>query len=438
MTNCYNTLKSILKDQKNGIPIGIYSICSSNKYVIETSLEYALRKKTNIIIESTCNQVNQFGGYTGMRPLDFVNFVFFIADKIKFPRDKIIIGGDHLGPYPWKNEPSQKAMEKACYMVKQYILAGYTKIHLDASMCLGDDAEQKDKKLNPEIIAKREAILCLEAEKASKKVRNINKILPVYVIGTEVPIPGGKNIKEDIIEVTSALDLRHTIELSKKAFYDLNLKDAWRRVIAVVAQLGVEFGKNKVFRYDRKKVQELSKAIKEYPNLILEGHSTDFQIRRVLREMVEDGVAIFKIGPALTFALREALFALCYIEREIYFNTPEVQSNLITIIERAMIKNPKYWEKYYNGTEKGKRLLRKYSFLDRSRYYWNMPEVKKAVKILIKNLNKRKIPLPLISQFMPIQYNKIREGQLENNPLSLIKDKISCVLDRHNSAISLS
>lgn len=107
-----HTLNNIIKSQKDGIPKGIYSICSSNEYVIEVAMEYALQKEINILIESTCNQVNQLGGYTGMKPLDFVNFIFSIADRVKFPKNKIILGGDHLGPNPWKKENSWNAMKK--------------------------------------------------------------------------------------------------------------------------------------------------------------------------------------------------------------------------------------------------------------------------------------------------------------------------------------
>ena len=41
------------------------------------------------------------------------------------------------------------------------------------------------------------------------------------------------------------------------------------------------------------KAKELAAAIKEIPDLVFEGHSTDYQTKIKLREMVEDGVAIF-------------------------------------------------------------------------------------------------------------------------------------------------
>ena len=435
MDNYKHPLHNIIKSQKNGIPKGIYSICSSNEYVIEVAMEYALQKKINILIESTCNQVNQLGGYTGMKPLDFVNFIFSIADRVKFPKNKIILGGDHLGPNPWKKENSGNAMKKACSMVKEYALAGYFKIHLDASMGMVDDSEGKCGTLNPEIIAQREARLCLEVEKVYKNTFNSDSILPVYVIGTEVPAPGGTKEARKNNEISSPFNLKRTIELSKKAFYDLNLKSAWERVIAVVVNLGIEFNNKEVFEYNRNNVQKLFRIIKQYPSLSIEAHSTDYQSGSALRNMVEDGVVILKVGPALTFAFREALFALCYIEKELFSNKPEIQSNLIEVLEEMMLENPKYWLDYYKGNKEEKRLARKYSLLDRSRYYWNVSEIKKAIKILFKNLNKKRVPLTLISQFMPIQYQRIKEEVIKNNPKELISDNIVRVLDRYYSAL---
>ena len=435
MNNFKHPLNNIIKSQKNGVPKGIYSICSANEYVIEVALKYALQKKINVLIESTCNQVNQFGGYTGMKPLDFANFIFSIASRVKFPKNKIILGGDHLGPNPWKKETSQNAMGKACSMVKEYALAGYSKFHLDASMCLTDDPKGKYGTLNPEIIAEREAKLCFEAEKTYKNIFDSDKLLPVYVIGSEVPAPGGIKEAKENNKITGSFNLKNTIELTKKAFYDLNLESAWERVIAVVVNLGIEFNNKKIFEYNRESVQGVFRVIKQYPNLAIEAHSTDYQPRSALKNMVKDGVAILKVGPALTFAFREALFALCYVEKELFFNTPEVQSNLIEVMEEAMLENPKYWVDYHEGTDEEKRLMRKYSFLDRSRYYWNVSEVKKAVEILFENLKKKKIPLTLVSQFMPIQYQKIRDGIVKNDPEELVKDNIVHVLDKYYSAI---
>src|SRR5690606_10027639 len=64
-------MRQIVKQQKAGVPKGICSICSANSYVLEAALEHGLETGGHVLIEATCNQVNQFGGYTGMKPADF-------------------------------------------------------------------------------------------------------------------------------------------------------------------------------------------------------------------------------------------------------------------------------------------------------------------------------------------------------------------------------
>ena len=63
-----------------------------------------------MLIEATCNQVNQEGGYTGMTPADFRGFVEAIAARVGFDPSRIILGGDHLGPNPWKQLPAEEAL----------------------------------------------------------------------------------------------------------------------------------------------------------------------------------------------------------------------------------------------------------------------------------------------------------------------------------------
>lgn len=157
MRKMKHPLISIVEKQKNGIARGIYSACTANEYVIEAVLERALKDKEYALIEATANQVNQFGGYTGMTPKDFVEFVISIAKRVNFPIDKIILGGDHLGPLTWINENSFDAMKKSKELIKQYILSGFTKIHIDTSMKVDDD--DKNSPLETSIIAERGATM---------------------------------------------------------------------------------------------------------------------------------------------------------------------------------------------------------------------------------------------------------------------------------------
>lgn len=431
-----NLLIEIVKSQKSGVAKGIYSACSSNEYVIEAVIERALLEGNYALIEATANQVNQFGGYTGMKPKDFKNFVLSIAKEKGFPTEKLILGGDHLGPLTWMNENSTEAMTKSVELIREYVLAGFTKIHIDTSMRLGSD--DKNKTLGIDIIAERGAILCREAEKAYNELHEISPeaVQPVYIVGSEVPIPGGSQEEEDEVKVTKVEDFQNTVEAFKRAFLKYNLKKGWKNVIGVVVQPGVEFGDVDVHDYNRDAAQELTDALKKYPNIVFEGHSTDYQTAESLKRMVEDGIAILKVGPALTFALREGLFGLNYMENELFKYSPEIEiSNFINVLDTAMVKNPSSWINHYRGNPKKIRFARKFSMSDRCRYYLPVIEVKEAMKLMINNLKTRQIPLTLIEQFMPIQCKRIRNGIIKNEPEALLKDVINNYIDDYIYAV---
>lgn len=427
-------LQEIIKENKSGKAVGITSICSANNYVVEASILNAKKNNRYILIESTSNQVNQYGGYTGMKPEDFKNFVLNTAQSLKFPGDKIILGGDHLGPNAWKDEASSSAMEKAKVQVSEYIKAGYSKIHLDASMKLADDGNV-NLHLDISVIAKRAALLCHIAEDTYKSLKSKNK-KPLYIIGSDVPPPGGETENQNI-RITSPEEVDETIEITRKAFYKHGLENAWERVIAVVVQPGVEFGSYNVFDYCDEKAELLIQKIQEKENLAYEAHSTDFQKKNLLKKMVENYFAILKVGPWLTFSFREAVFALSKIEEELSAKIKSIQlSHIVETIDEQMKNHPKFWEKYYKGNESEKLFDRKFSHSDRIRYYWSNKKVIESLQKLLSNLAGNKIPLALISQYLPNQYRGIRENEIENKPVEIIYHKINEVLEIYNYATS--
>jgi len=224
----------LVAGQKSGKPRGIGSVCSAHRDVLDAAFLQASRDGLPVLVESTVNQVNQLGGYTGMTPEAFHRFVLAAADDMDFPPDRLILGGDHLGPYPWRKERAESAMEKARELVTASVLAGYAKIHLDASMPLGGDHADRNGGLDPRTIADREGKLAAAAEKAFREGSGAfpRRSPPVYVIGTEVPAPGGI-VSEGHVSVTRAEDFRETVSLCKETFHKQRLQDAWTRVFAV-------------------------------------------------------------------------------------------------------------------------------------------------------------------------------------------------------------
>ena len=426
-----NALSKIVEIQKSGKAVGIYSACSANSFVIEAVLKKGLEDNSCVLIESTANQCDQFGGYTGMKPLDFKNYVYSIADKLGFDKNKIFLGGDHLGPLTWTNLNEEEAMKNSEVLIDAYVSAGFSKIHVDTSMKVKDD--DPNTRLSDETIARRGVHLVKVAENAYKKLleTNPNAVEPIYIVGSEVPIPGGSQAAIDEgVQVTKVIDFKATMNTFKETFKKEGIEDVWDRVLGIVVQPGVEEKDSGCTEYDRSKAAELSNAIKQVPDLVFEGHSTDYQTKIKLREMVEDGVAILKVGPGLTFAAREGLYALSFIEDEVCKVNGNSPSNFREVLDNEMLKNNSHWIKHYHGTQEEIALKRKYSFSDRSRYYYATEPVKKAIDTLLNNL-KDGCPLNLLSQFMPIQYTKVREGTLKNDPKELVLDRIGNTIDEY-------
>lgn len=411
-------LDDVVKAQKRGEPRGIISICSAHPWVLKAAM---LEAKGSLLIEATCNQVNQFGGYTGMKPADFVRYVRDIAKENNFPFENIILGGDHLGPSVWQDEPAESAMEKADLLIRDFIEAGFVKIHLDCSMHLGGDPEGA---LGLEISAGRAARLANVAEGAGNE--NLR-----YVIGSEVPIPGGATEHEEGVSVTKVENVQQTIDVTHEAFQSQGLEAVWERVIAVVVQPGVEFGDDFVLPYQPAEAIELTSFIETQP-LIFEAHSTDYQTCQALKNLVRNHFAILKVGPALTFAFREAIFALAMMEDE--FIPLWKRSNIISVLEDVMEKYPEHWVKYYQGDESGKAFKRKYSLSDRIRYYWTHPLVQDKFTKMLTNLNQTPIPGTVLHQYVPDIFANNKDGWKPISPEQVLLAKVKSVLIDYDRA----
>lgn len=421
-------LLRLREDRRNGLIRGIYSVCSAHPIVLRASMEQALESQGPVLIEATCNQVDQFGGYTGMTPMDFAGFVRTLAQDAGFPESRLLLGGDHLGPNPWRSEPAESAMRKAEDLVEAYVMAGFQKIHLDASMRCADDPAV----LPDTTIAERAAVLCLRAEQAL--ARRGSGAPPVYVIGTEVPPPGGAVEGEAGPQPTSPEDVIRTLEISEAAFKRAGLDRVWDRVIALVVQPGVEFGDTEIHDYDPDRAKPLARTIEHRAPWMYEAHSTDYQTPGALRQLVEDRFAILKVGPWLTFAFREALFSLESIALELHRKDPARPCpELSAVLERVMLKNPSNWQSHYHGTEGEKRFARRFSQSDRSRYYWSDPDVKAEVQHLL-DATEGPLPLQLISQYQPLQYEAVRAGTIPSTGRAIAVHAVRRVIKHYAQA----
>ncbi len=406
-----DALASLARHRQAGSPAGITSVCSAHPLVIEAALLQAAEDGSTALIEATCNQVNQEGGYTGMTPSDFRALVEGIADRVGLPRARILLGGDHLGPNPWRHRPAGEAMARAADMIAAYAAAGFEKLHLDCSMgCAGEPAALDDR-----TTAGRAASLAARAEAAAAS-------RPVYVIGTEVPTPGGALEALDHLRPTAPEAVRRTHGIHAEAFRDL--PDAWARVVGIVVQPGVEFGPASVAVYAPEPARALAEALGDLPGLVYEAHSTDYQPETALANMVRDGFAILKVGPALTFALREALYGLDAIAG---FLSPE-RPSLRDAMERLMVASPAHWAAHTPGTAAEQRVLRHYGYGDRIRYYWPAPDAAEAVEALLGSFGDAPIGETLVSQHLPRAVERVRSGVVRATARNLLIEAVRDVL----------
>ena len=164
------------------------SFCTANTDVLNSIMFYCYLKKLPCLIECTSNQVNQSGGYTKKTPKDFMNLIYRLKKKYKLSDSQLFIGGDHLGPLPWKNQTSKIALKNSVILIDNFLKQKFDKIHIDTSIKCKDD-----KFLNNEIIFQRTNFIL---DKVKKNNRIKKKFL---VIGTEVPLSGSDNNKNVIL-----------------------------------------------------------------------------------------------------------------------------------------------------------------------------------------------------------------------------------------------
>jgi len=414
MLNIYEQIKS----NRAGQPIGLPCFCTANELVIRSIFQYTQEHQIPAVIEATCNQVNQDGGYTGLTATDFQYWISELASEYGVVSSSIFLGGDHLGPNPWRHLPAREAMEKAEVLVRDYAAAGFRKIHLDASMACGGEPTPSF-----EIVAQRAARLCNIAEQYSPHPDEL-----VYIIGTEVPIPGGETDDMETLSVTSVENLNNTIETHQKAFDQQGLSHVWPKVVSVVTQPGVDFSHNAVHRFEPDKASALSAGVKRFENMSFEAHSTDYQPTEALKELVNKHFFFLKVGPELTFRMREAIFSLAKIEEHLF--SMQNRSGVVQALDNAMKDNDAHWTPYYRGDNDTVANLKHFSYSDRIRYYWSVPTVKTALHTLFSNLNSKKIPETIVSQY----FSERVFGSLDVSAQQLAADHIALCIARYYNA----
>ena len=388
------------------------SFCTANFDVIESIFYYCLINKFPCLIECTSNQVNQDGGYTSTTPKLFVKKINKLRKKIKLNQSQLFLGGDHLGPLPWKNNTNKTALKKSIKLINNFLNEKFDKIHIDTSIkCKNDQI------INNEIIFDRTCKI-LNSPIIKKKIDN--KFL---VIGTEVPLSGSDDDKKVIITTIKKIK----IEALKFQNLLVNLK-LKKKIFGLVIEPGMKYMNSSIKKPIFTKFLNKKKFSKAN-DFVFEAHSTDYQPKKILLNLVDNNFKFLKVGPELTYNYSRSLFFMNKIENKFFKNpTSDIKKNILL----SMKEKNKYWKEYY---DKNNDILLLNSKLDRSRYYLNTKNVENSIRILKNNVNildKKDIISFIGNNFKKdfLFYNKKRLSNFDNIKLIFI----SKTLKRYFSA----
>jgi D-tagatose-1,6-bisphosphate aldolase subunit GatZ/KbaZ len=429
-------LAGLVGRQKRGAPQGLYAACTASAFAMRAVLHQAASDGSPALIESTAAQVNLSGGYAGLTPRRFRREVLLLARRAGLAAERVILGGDHIGLHPWRRQAAEQAMGLATALAAACAAAGYRKLHLDTATPARDDPREADGTLPLEIVSRRAAALCRAAEEAA---RQAGEGPPWYVIGSDVPPPGGSREGSDPVPPSAVRKVAETVAAHRQAFRAGGLADAWERVFAVVVYSGADFGPRVVHPYDSGRAAPLVDWIRRRRDLVFEAHSTDFQTPGALASMVADQFGVLKVGPALTYVMREALFALAALEEASLGQRKGVRrSRLPEVMEALMLADPRHWKGYYQGSAAEQADLRRRAYSDRIRYYWFHPRAVAAVDRLLRNLTALPPPQSLIDRHLPDAAARIRGGLIAWDPGRIVGDRIGRVVQAYARACRLS
>ena len=351
-------------NKKKGLP----SFCTSNVDVLKTIFFFCQTNKFPCLIESTSNQVNQFGGYTNKTPRMFYKNKSILSKKFNLKKN-LFLGGDHLGPLPFKNQNSNKAIINSIRLINNYLKSDFCKIHIDTSIKCKNDRE-----INQKIIFER-------TKKILTKINLKKKIKKIFlVIGTEVPLSGSN--EKGKISITEDKQIMEEVKQFKKlllSLYNRKVK------FALVIEPGMRYmhhtlTKPKFSNFKLKRNFSLKN------NFVYEAHSTDYQNLKTLKNLTKNNFKFLKVGPELTFRYSRSLLFMRKIEEKFI---SDKKSNFETQIVKTMLSDNKYWKDYYTAKNlKIKKRLILNSKLDRMRYYFNDKKIIRSIHILRRNINK--------------------------------------------------
>ena len=371
------TLATLASRAPDGRRRGITSICSAHPFVIEATPAAGGGRRRHGADRGDLQPGqparrlyrHDAGGLPRLR--------LAMAEAAGLPKERILLGGDHLGPNPWKSRPADAAMQESERMVAAYVEAGFTKIHLDTSMaCSGDPVP-----LPEATIAARAARLAAVAERAAASARRRSSLRHRHR-GAD---PGrrardaSRRWRSPGRRPRSRRPNRIATPLPRPASARPWPRDRSGRA----AGRGVRQRQRRPLCAAKRRPTSAPHWAR-FPASSSRPTPPTTRRAECLAALVEDGFAILKVGPWLTFAMREALYGLDAIAP---LSAPADALARSAQWNRSCSAEPADWQPYYGGSADGAACLqRHFSYSDRIRYYWPHPQARAAVDLLLLGL----------------------------------------------------
>ena len=167
-------------------------------------------------------------------------------------REQVLLGGDHLGPNCWQDLPAEAAMAKSEQLIADYVARGLSQdssglLHV---LCGRSDAAHRRGRGG----ASGAACAPLPSRPGSAPAAKP----PVYVVGTEVPVPGGA---QEALTELALTDPAGRHRNHRRPFGGVPVRGTayvWPRVIGLVVQPGVEFDHHKVIDFHAPRAADLA------------------------------------------------------------------------------------------------------------------------------------------------------------------------------------
>ena len=348
------SLLDIARDNRAGAATGVAAFRTANAEILRTIFR-------PILIDASAGAVNLAGGYAGMTPSGFRNFLDIVAAGEGVDPARIVLGGSRLGPALWRDEPASIAMGRTVQLVEACVEGGYDKLHVDTSIPCVDDGT-----LSIEARIARATILCQAAERAAA-----GRPL-LYTISITNAAPAG---------TTTPADVHRLFELTERAFTAASIRPALERIVSVAVDFG-GFSTSPDFPG----LAALAGTIFEVPYAVLEAASADYQDEAILRALLGSRVAILGIGPELGAAFRQAVVAMSHIEAWLGGRP----SGVLTLLETELTGG--------GGDAPAPGL---FALDDPARRHWAGPRLAAAVQRLFANIDAAAAPPGLLAQYVP-------------------------------------